>query len=556
MVRRIKAHMKDTDVVNGETGVMIRRDGSEIRVGSSAWFDRVDNWNGTPDRFYYQLDEMIFTANVQTRRNKKYWYAFRQLDGRRLNHYLCSMRYDLTLDRLADAAKWLHAKMHGVEPDGDTLLQWRCRKCGQRFFGTVSDLPTRCASSECRGDVTTWYPIGNSDTTGEPSAARSERVEPVELSNSDTAPEPAADPLDVATPDAVALADGVQTEPMHGSLFRRRPIPENQIKNALAYMALQAKFRVRKDARTLVYLEMQKRGLVRAVSGKQMITYELTDAGKRAVLALTENDTGGFFPNINDIRRAQKLVSASVASSEHAEPVEPTDDEKSEPMHDLNERQLFYLQAIYQLDQIQESYQRRKSAERFDRTPAKIWRRVWYDNNPAVGGMMRTELYNRLHAAGYVDPGTGSTFKALADRGLIDRHWSSYSDGTLALAVTITRAGRALIRSITDTPAPKKRPAGQLKLRQWEALAAVYSAYPDAVYGHAGNYGGFSWQWTWLRLRDYPHKFGGALIVETSKNHQNGMKITDAGRRFYETRYDEYKTLYPDAVAPLPSDEK
>lgn len=450
--------MKNTDVVNGETGIMTTSDGSEIRVGSSAWFDRVDNWNGTPDRFFYQLDEMVYTANTQRRRNKNYWYAFRQLDGRRINHYLCSVCYDLTLDRLADAAKWLHAKMNGVEPDGDTLLQWRCRKCGQRFFGTVSDLPTRCASSQCRGDVTTWYPVRNSDTTFSPDAASSERVEPVELPappveliNSDTTDEPAADPLDDQTPDASATADGVQPE----------------------------------------------------------------------------------------------------------------------PMHDLNERQLFYLQEIYKLDQEQELMQRLMYARLHDRTPAKIWRRVWYDNEPGTGSW-RTELYSRLHAAGYVDPGTGSTFKALAERGLIDRHWSRYDDGTDALAVTITRAGRALVRSIAGTDAPKKRPAGQLKIKQWEALAAVYSVYPDAIWKKFSvDYGGFSWEWTWLRLRDYPEKFGGALVRETTKHesikHENafpttrttyGIKITDAGRRFYEMHYDEYKALYPDVVAPSPDHQE
>lgn len=224
---------------------------------------------------------------------------------------------------------------------------------------------------------------------------------------------------------------------------------------------------------------------------------------------------------------------------------------------ELNERQRFYMLAIFEIDQMQEAHQRRRAAEYFDNTPAEVWRKVWYDNKPGTSHAIRTELYSRLQTAGYVDPGTGSTFKALADRGYIKRHWASYSDGTPALAVTITRKGRKLVRGATGKPAPKKRKPGELKPQQWQAVAMAYNAYPDYVWSRLpGQYGGLSWRWVWLRLRDYPEKFGGALVKEYKDGvgfgANVGITLTEAGRRFYERNYQHYTELYPDIAAPAP----
>lgn len=80
---------------------------------------------------------------------------------------------------------------------------------------------------------------------------------------------------------------------------------------------------------------------------------------------------------------------------------------------ELNERQRTYLGTLYECDQATEEGRRQRAARgHWDRTPASKWR--WQMYGPADSA-----LYERLRAAGLVDPGTGSTWKALEDRKLV-----------------------------------------------------------------------------------------------------------------------------------------
>ena len=98
--------------------------------------------------------------------------------------------------------------------------------------------------------------------------------------------------------------------------------------------------------------------------------------------------------------------------------------------------------------------------------------------------------------------------------------------------------------------APKKVPKGQLKPRQWEAVEAAYLADDEGIkdkFG-SGDYGGFSWRWTWLRLRDYYELSDG--LVEEVRYWKNGeqqtkLVITAKGKVFYQKNQTHYLDLYP-----------
>lgn len=173
-------------------------------------------------------------------------------------------------------------------------------------------------------------------------------------------------------------------------------------------------------------------------------------------------------------------------------------------------------------------------------------------------------LYTRLHAAGLVDPGTGATWQALEDRGLVRCRYVPDALGQL-LEVQITPLGRKVVRAATGEQRPKPPPKGQLRERQWAALAQLYAAgdagvsQDDMLYGH----GGFDWMRTLLRLCDYSD---GALMEEYRTQlpyradlgctpHESRMRITSFGRDYYARERARYKALYPDVDTPQPPEE-
>jgi hypothetical protein len=102
-----------------------------------------------------------------------------------------------------------------------------------------------------------------------------------------------------------------------------------------------------------------------------------------------------------------------------------------------------------------------------------------------------------------IDQGTGATFAALADRGLIEVDWRDYNvHGQRKPYIRLTPAGRRLARSWTGRKAQNVSPAGTLREWHWRALAKAYAAGIEGVEGEYGYYGRIGWN-TWLRLRDY-----------------------------------------------------
>lgn len=226
----------------------------------------------------------------------------------------------------------------------------------------------------------------------------------------------------------------------------------------------------------------------------------------------------------------------------------------------LNERQQVYLRAIYVADQaVEESRKLSAARGHYSSTPAAVWRWLLY----ATLSTGDTDLKSRLRSAG-IDEGTGSTFAALEKRGLVQTQahdrGTSY-EGQLTpnhpqqwyLFVKITPAGRAAARAGDPAYTPiKPLPKGTLKERQWAALEALYNAGEAGLPQDAiGNYGGFSWQWTMLRLRDYKPQ---ALAAEANDFRRDGqriykMVITPFGRQYYEENRQRYAELYPSKQA-------
>jgi hypothetical protein len=217
----------------------------------------------------------------------------------------------------------------------------------------------------------------------------------------------------------------------------------------------------------------------------------------------------------------------------------------------LNDRQRAYLQAIFDTDQTVEAEWRAIPFSPFrDRPKASEWRWMEYSEPIPIINKPASRLYCAIKDIARIDQGTGSTFTALADRGLIqvtERGPGRYTH------IRITTAGRKLMRSWTGQKAYKAPPAGTLQEWHWRALAKVY-AVADA--GLAGGGDGDNWigPRTWQRLEDYK---SGALVEQrrgtTPQEYWHWRYyITPAGKALYEREWARYRELYPDVDAPQP----
>lgn len=207
----------------------------------------------------------------------------------------------------------------------------------------------------------------------------------------------------------------------------------------------------------------------------------------------------------------------------------------------LNDRQRAYLLETYTLDQQAERRERGAWGRGARARPADVWRWI-----PYTGA---TELKRRLSTRGMVDPGTGATFEALEQRGLVQCKHERGALGELALLVRVTTRGRQAARAGTGEHRPARQPAGTLQEWQWRALARAYAAHPSPLpYDGAGHYGGIAWG-TWLRLRDYR---AGALVQETGTGEAYALGLTALGLELYARDWARYRELYPDVDAPAP----
>ena len=227
----------------------------------------------------------------------------------------------------------------------------------------------------------------------------------------------------------------------------------------------------------------------------------------------------------------------------------------------LNERQRAYLLAIFTVDQALEAEMRLIPYRPFQPRPkASEWRWLEYSEPVPEIDKPASRLYESIKQAAPIDQGTGATFAALADRGLIEVDWRERNVwGQRKPYIRLTPAGRRLARSWTGQKAYEAPPAGTLREWHWRALAKAYAAGDEGLEGEYGDYGRIGWN-TWLRLRDY--KRGGLVEEVPGISYCNPpagpsrtvyrLRITSAGRALYEREWARYQELYPDVEAPEP----
>lgn len=211
---------------------------------------------------------------------------------------------------------------------------------------------------------------------------------------------------------------------------------------------------------------------------------------------------------------------------------------------ELNTRQQSALTVIYQEDKKAESQQTARYHYRLGTQKAEVWRQLRY---APIGGW-KTSLYMALQEKKIIDEGLGSTLSALERRGLCECSYHEIMGKHELLNIKLTNQGRAVARAGLGESAPKKKPKGQLKKRQWEALVKAYLAGNEGIENDVcADYGGFSWQWTWLRLRDYYGTSNG--LVEEVRYFKQGkpeykLVITAKGKEFYQVNFKYYQELY------------
>jgi hypothetical protein len=221
----------------------------------------------------------------------------------------------------------------------------------------------------------------------------------------------------------------------------------------------------------------------------------------------------------------------------------------------LNDRQRAYLLVIFETDQELEAEMRDLPYRPFQPRPkASEWRWLEYAEPVPILGRDGSPLWKRIKKLGLVDQGTGSTFSALADRGLVSVQWHRVNvDGQGVPHLRMTTKGRQLARSWTGAKAYKPPPAGTLKEWHWRALAKAYAAGEEGLEGEYGVYAHIV-ERTWQRLLEYKR---GALVEERPLRHLGypvrRMHITADGRALYHDQWARYRELYPDVQAPEPA---
>jgi hypothetical protein len=170
----------------------------------------------------------------------------------------------------------------------------------------------------------------------------------------------------------------------------------------------------------------------------------------------------------------------------------------------LNDRQRAYLLAIFETDQEIEAEMRDLPYRPFQQRPkASEWRWLEYAEPVPILGRPGSPLWKRIKKLGMVDQGTGSTFAALADRGLVSVQWHPVNvHGQGVPHLRMSTKGRQLARSWTGAKAYKAPPPGTLKEWHWRALAKAYAAGDDGLEGSYGVYAHIG-ERTWQRLLEY-----------------------------------------------------
>ncbi len=237
---------------------------------------------------------------------------------------------------------------------------------------------------------------------------------------------------------------------------------------------------------------------------------------------------------------------------------------------ELNERQQTYLRAIFEQDQAQERSERLRAAREQHTRPADQWRWILYANTEHG----HTPLKQAIKDAGLVDPGTGSTFKALEERGyilVVSEGATSHRRSELIVTIRLTTKGRRLVRSALSLTSTVRLPVGTLREWHWRALVHAYKA---------GEQGAGEWprdigHMTVRRLEEYrvkgqDHPLIGYVEIPCepyvrkrwpgdsgyTTTTRDVLRITAFGLQYYRENWQRYRDLYPTVNAPIPDDHR
>jgi hypothetical protein len=294
-----------------------------------------------------------------------------------------------------------------------------------------------------------------------------------------------------------------------------------------------------------------REGLLSGKTGRAQLIEEFAPLAFEAIGTTGEDWAAKLSEFLEELARAIDNIKQQTEPVPELEPTKPRS--KHEKIWDeLNERQRVYLKQIFEIDQDREASER-GAWNRGDRPrPADEWR--WIEYLELFGNS--SQLRQKLKTAKVVDPGTGSTFKALATRKLIE---IDYCYSVLDwFKCKLTRLGRAVVRAGLGVQSPKKLPPRTLRDYQWKALVAAWQAGNEGLRApgeRSGDYGGHSWQHCWLRLRAWDDKmrYGrSGLVREFHKDLKSYLGITEEGRKFYRENWQKYQELYPEVEAPKP----
>lgn len=140
----------------------------------------------------------------------------------------------------------------------------------------------------------------------------------------------------------------------------------------------------------------------------------------------------------------------------------------------LNERQRTYLLAVYKIDQEREAQQRG-----FGAAPSRLWRWIEYGPDAYRNETWDGPLRSTLATAGMVDPGSGSTWSALKELGLVESKQERTSVIILrwareinVMSIRMTPKGRKVARLLLGLPMaklknPKPLTLSALRLIEW-----------------------------------------------------------------------------------------
>jgi hypothetical protein len=204
----------------------------------------------------------------------------------------------------------------------------------------------------------------------------------------------------------------------------------------------------------------------------------------------------------------------------------------------LNDRQRAYLLAIFRLDQQQEEHERGSWSHGERRRPAAEWRLLDYGLLPYLPPVP-TALYEAIERLGLRDAGTGSTFQALESRKLIKCRYH-LPDRQVELCVEITALGRQVVRAGTGKGASSRN---LLPEWAWRWLADLFVA------GEQGSQRMGEGTRTYLRKRGLvtEERQGQALYAPVV------VRLSEAGRAYYEAQWAAYAERYPHVQAPPPA---